>query len=55
MSQHLNTEHSGSVVKKKEENGNNCILGSLEITGNLLLMSLEAGFHSKRFGRDINL
>lgn len=55
MSQHFNSEHSDSVMKEKEENGNNDILGSLEIMANLLLMSLESRFHSKHFGRDINL
>lgn len=52
MSQHLNTEHRDSVIKKKEENCNN---GSLEIMDNLLLMSLEARFSPKHFERDVNL
>lgn len=47
MSQHWNIEHSGSVMMKKEENSNNDVPGPLEITANLLLMSLEARFHTK--------
>lgn len=55
MSHHLNTEHSYSVMKKKEESGNYDTLGPSEIMANLLLTSLEARFRSKHFGRDINL
>lgn len=41
MSQHLNTEHSYSVMKKKVGKVNYVILRLLEIMTNLLLTSLE--------------
>lgn len=52
MSQHLNTEHSYSVMKKKVGKVNYVILRLLEIMTNLLLTSLEDRLPFKHFGRD---